>query len=256
MESQKELADGNNSLSSFIQDVALLTDMDTDDDSTNDRVALMTVHSAKGLEFPTVYIAGMEEDLFPSMMSTDSRESVEEERRLFYVALTRAEKRAILTYASQRYRWGKLTDGELSRFVDEIDDKYLDLGVESTAASRVSHILDASIFRGDSHIVARGAVADSYSGFSHRQNTIPVRKKSSSSIDPSRLRRITDVTGNTSSPSQEVSLSIGQRVRHERFGIGEVLSLEGSGGDAKAIIRFEDVGEKKMLLKFAKIQKI
>ena len=255
VESQKELADGNNSLSAFIQDVALLTDMDTDDDSNKDRVALMTVHSAKGLEFPTVYIAGMEEDLFPSMMSTDSREGVEEERRLFYVALTRAEKRAILTYASQRYRWGKLTDGELSRFVDEIDDRYIDMGVDSNTASKVSHILDASIFEKGSHIVARGSAADAYtSQFTSRGNSIPVRKKAT--IDPSRLRRVADVNGTKDNTSSSLDLQVGQRVRHERFGVGEVLSLEGSGGDARAIIRFEDVGEKKMLLKFAKIQKI
>jgi DNA helicase-2/ATP-dependent DNA helicase PcrA len=192
------------------------------------------------------------------MMSTDSREGVEEERRLFYVALTRAEKRAILTYASQRYRWGKLTDGELSRFVDEIDDRYIDMGVDSSTASRVSHILDASIFEKDSHIVARGGAADAYtSPFTSRGNTIPVRKKSASStIDPSKLRRVSEVSGTRDSSSAMLDLQVGQRVRHERFGVGEVLSLEGSGGDARAIIRFEDVGEKKMLLKFAKIQKI
>src|SRR5699024_6480411 len=108
VDGQKEIADEDASLSTFVQQVALLTDMDRGDESETERVGLMTVHMAKGLEFKTVFVAGMEENLFPSMMSSSSREEIEEERRLFYVALTRAEQRAILTYAEQRYRWGKL----------------------------------------------------------------------------------------------------------------------------------------------------
>ncbi|WP_274971788.1 ATP-dependent helicase, partial [Zunongwangia profunda] len=125
VEEQKELADANGSIAEFLEDVALATDMDKDTED-EDRVALMTIHLAKGLEFPYVYIVGMEEDLFPSAMSMNTRSELEEERRLFYVAVTRAEKQAFLTYTQSRYRWGKLVDAEPSRFIEEIDDKYLD----------------------------------------------------------------------------------------------------------------------------------
>ena len=125
VEEQKELADATGSLAEFLEDVALATTLDNDT-GDDDRVALMTIHLAKGLEFPFVYIVGMEEDLFPSGMSMSTRSELEEERRLFYVALTRAEKQAYLTYTESRYRWGKLVDAEPSRFIEEIDDKYLD----------------------------------------------------------------------------------------------------------------------------------
>ena len=125
VEGQKELADATGNISEFLEDVALATDMDKDT-SDDDRVALMTIHLAKGLEFPYVYIVGMEEDLFPSAMSMNTRSELEEERRLFYVALTRAEKQAYLTYTQNRYRWGKLIDAEPSRFLEEIDEEYLE----------------------------------------------------------------------------------------------------------------------------------
>ena len=128
-EQQKELAEGDPSLANFLSDVALLTDRDNEVDDGTPKVSMMTIHLAKGLEFPYVYIVGLEENLFPSMMSSGSRSELEEERRLFYVALTRAEKRAHLTYAHTRYRWGKLIDCEPSRFIDEIDEKYLDIKV-------------------------------------------------------------------------------------------------------------------------------
>src|SRR5699024_1139419 len=124
VEQQKEIDGATGDISEFLEDVALATDLDKETDDNN-RVALMTVHLAKGLEFPYVYIVGMEENLFPSGMNLNSRSELEEERRLFYVALTRAEKQAYLTYAQSRYQWGKLTDAEPSRFIDEIDDKYL-----------------------------------------------------------------------------------------------------------------------------------
>ncbi|MGB5647925.1 MAG: UvrD-helicase domain-containing protein, partial [Muriicola sp.] len=125
VEGQKELADAKGDITEFLEDVALATDLDKDT-GDDDRVALMTIHLAKGLEFPYVYIVGMEEDLFPSAMSMNTRSELEEERRLFYVALTRAEKQAYLTYTQNRYRWGKLIDAEPSRFLEEIDEKYID----------------------------------------------------------------------------------------------------------------------------------
>ena len=128
-EQQKELDGGDPSLAGFMADVALLTDRDNEVDDGQPKVSMMTIHLAKGLEYPYVYIVGMEENLFPSMLSVGSRSELEEERRLFYVALTRAEKRAHLTYAHTRYRWGKLIDCEPSRFVDEIDEKFLDIKI-------------------------------------------------------------------------------------------------------------------------------
>src|SRR5690606_15245135 len=126
VDGQEELADATGSIAEFLEDVALATDLDADK-GDSDHVALMTIHLAKGLEFPYVYIVGMEEDLLPSAMSMSTRSELEEERRLFYVALTRAEKQAYLTYALSRYRWGKLIDGEPSRFISEIDDAYLEI---------------------------------------------------------------------------------------------------------------------------------
>ena len=126
VEGQKELADATASLAEYLEDVALATDMDNDKGNDAEKVSLMTIHLAKGLEFPYVYIVGMEEDLFPSAMSMNTRSELEEERRLFYVALTRAEKQAYLTYTLSRYRWGKLIDAEPSRFIEEIDEQYLE----------------------------------------------------------------------------------------------------------------------------------
>ncbi|MGB1404547.1 MAG: ATP-dependent helicase, partial [Flavobacteriaceae bacterium] len=146
-EGQRELADATGSLSEFLEDVALATDLDQDDDPSIDRVALMTIHLAKGLEFPYVYIVGLEEDLFPSAMSLNTRAELEEERRLFYVALTRAEERAFLSYTLSRYRWGKLIDAEPSRFIEEIDPQYLNRIVPEDRYQFKSFI-DTSIFEG------------------------------------------------------------------------------------------------------------
>ena len=144
VEEQKELADATGSLAEFMEDVALATDLDNEK-GDEDRVALMTVHLAKGLEFPYVYVVGMEEDLFPSGMSMNTRSELEEERRLFYVAVTRAEKQAYLTYTQSRYRWGKLIDAEPSRFIEEIDASYLEYLTPITE-HRYKPLLDSDIF--------------------------------------------------------------------------------------------------------------
>ncbi|MDD4819997.1 MAG: 3'-5' exonuclease [Flavobacteriales bacterium] len=258
VETQKEIADSDSTLASFIQDVSLMTDVDRSDQDKKDSVALMTVHMAKGLEFKTVYIAGMEEELFPSMMSSAERSDVEEERRLFYVALTRAEKRAILTYARQRCRYGKTSDCELSRFVQEIDDQYLDMSVPADMAKSVSNILDASIFGSSDKIVARGASAQNY-GQTYRRGgdeTSYQRKESAKpTFDTGNFKPVS-ASSSSQAKAGEINLNVGQRVRHERFGDGTVTAVEGSGIDSKAIIDFDNIGIKKMLLKFAKIQKI
>src|SRR5690554_566381 len=146
VEEQKEIVDATGSLAEFMEDVALATDADNDK-GDSDRVALMTVHLAKGLEFPYVFIVGLEEDLFPSGMSMNTRSELEEERRLFYVALTRAEKQAYLTYAQSRYRWGKLIDAEPSRFIEEIDDAYIEyLTPPLDGSYRYKPLMDTDIF--------------------------------------------------------------------------------------------------------------
>src|SRR5690606_17294866 len=147
VEGQKEIADATGSLAEFMEDVALATDMDNDKGS-DDRVALMTIHLAKGLEFPYVYIVGLEEELFPNAMSLSSREDLEEERRLFYVAVTRAEKQVFLSYTQSRYRWGKLIDAEPSRFIEEIDENYIEF-LSDPNEQRFKTLIDASIFDDD-----------------------------------------------------------------------------------------------------------
>ena len=145
VEGQVEVADSTGSLAEFLEDVALATDLDGDKGDPN-HVALMTIHLAKGLEFPHVFIVGMEEDLFPSAMSMNTRSELEEERRLFYVALTRAEKQAYLTYTLSRYRWGKLIDAEPSRFIEEIEEEYVNITTPlKNALPPIQFRLDCSI---------------------------------------------------------------------------------------------------------------
>ena len=256
VDGQKEIADEDASLSTFVQQVALLTDMDRGDESDTEREPLMTVHMAKGLEFKTVFVAGMEENLFPSMMSSSSREEIEEERRLFYVALTRAEQRAILTYAEQRYRWGKLTDGELSRFVDEIDENYLEFSVpKEMRRGAASAMLDASLF-GDAPASSSSSSQAAFRRKPSAGGASSFPASPGKSYRPKNLKPLSAAGAGRSSGAGDTDLAAGQRVRHERFGDGTVLSVEGAGADAKATIEFDNIGPKKMLLKFAKIQKI
>ena len=249
VEGQRELADATGSISEFLEDVALATDLDKDT-GDDDRVALMTIHLAKGLEFPYVYIVGMEEDLFPSAMSMNTRSELEEERRLFYVALTRAEKQAYLTYTQNRYRWGKLIDAEPSRFLEEIDEQYVEnLTPIDNAGYRYKPLIDADIF-GDvdksrlrQHKPTQGAPPKA-----GRPNENQLRK----------LRKLKPELsvpiGNTN--TVDPSLQEGSTVNHTRFGRGKVLKMEGAGNDKKAEIRFEKGDIKKLLLRFAKLEVI
>ncbi|NNL34175.1 MAG: UvrD-helicase domain-containing protein [Flavobacteriaceae bacterium] len=243
VEGQKELADSTGSLAEFLEDVALATDLDNDD-GNKDRVALMTIHLAKGLEFPHVFIVGLEEDLFPSAMSMNTRSELEEERRLFYVALTRAEKQAYLTYALSRYRWGKLIDSEPSRFIEEIDDEYLDI-LTPIEERRFNPMLDASIF-GD---VPANKIRFKKPVQRSTQKTKPEGFKIST---PKNLKPVKRSKGNTN--LFDSKLSVGNIVNHQRFGKGEVLKIEGVGADLKAEIKFEKGGTKKLLLRFAKLE--
>lgn len=245
VEGQRELADATGSIAEFLEDVALATDLDNDK-GDDDRVALMTIHLAKGLEFPYVYIVGMEEDLFPSAMSMNTRSELEEERRLFYVALTRAEKQAYLTYTLSRYRWGKLIDAEPSRFIEEIDEQYLDVKTPVNDP-RQNPMLSADIF---------GDVEPNRIRFKK-----PIKRKSEAKVPkfvaPKNLKPVKKKgaanENNFDTNLFDGNLAQGNIVEHSRFGKGEVLKIEGKGADVKAEINFEHGGVKKLLLRFAKL---
>jgi len=249
VEEQKELVDSNGSLAEFLEDVALATDLDADKGDAN-HVALMTIHLAKGLEFANVFIVGLEEDLFPSAMSMNTRIELEEERRLFYVALTRAEKQAYLTYALSRYRWGKLIDAEPSRFIEEIDDKYLEI-ITPIEERRFNPMLDADIF-GDVEPNTIRYKKPIQSKFQKKSSKATPEKFQIST--PKNLKKVANTNGNTN--LFDSKLVAGDFVKHLRFGKGEVLNIEGVGADAKAEINFENGGKKKLLLRFAKLEVI
>lgn len=243
VEEQKEIADARGSLSEFMEDVALATDLDNDK-GDSDRVALMTVHLAKGLEFPYVYIVGMEEELFPSGMSMNTRSELEEERRLFYVAITRAETQAYLTYTQSRYRWGKLIDAEPSRFIEEIDESFLEYLTPITE-NRYKPLLDADIFDDVDHSKLR------------LKKPVAGRAPSGPTEEQLRkLRRLKPVLSDTDKnfSAEDANLKEGTMVEHVRFGKGKILKIEGIGADTKAEIDFENGGLKKLLLRFAKLK--
>jgi len=246
IEGQKEIDGARGALSEFLEDVALATDLDKDT-GDDDRVALMTIHLAKGLEFPTVFIVGMEEDLFPSAMSLNTRSELEEERRLFYVALTRAEHQAYLTYAQSRYRWGKLMDSEPSRFIEEIDDRYLEYISAVETGYRYKPMIDNDIF---------GDVDKSKLRLAKPTNGTPPKRYGEE--PSSTIRKLKPVSGNAPSGNNlfDSGLVPGNIVMHERFGKGQVLNLEGVGADKKAEIKFDVGGIKKLLLRFAKLDVI
>ena len=238
-EGQIELADATGSLAEFLEDVALATDADKDDDPNADRVALMTIHLAKGLEFPVVYIVGLEEDLFPSAMSLNTRTELEEERRLFYVALTRAEERAYLSYTLSRYRWGKLIDAEPSRFIEEIDAQYVN-HIKPKEDYSFKPLINTSIF--GTHSKAK--------------SESKVKEKTISSPSPSQLKKLRKIDHRSSSSTtlEPLDLEEGMEVEHARFGKGVIQRIEGKGNDQKAIISFVGFGTKNLLLRFAKLK--
>lgn len=246
-EGQKEVDGARGALSEFMEDVALATDLDKDT-SDEDRVALMTIHLAKGLEFPHVFVVGMEEDLFPSAMSMSTRSELEEERRLFYVALTRAEHQAYLTYAQSRYRWGKLTDSEPSRFIEEIDSQYLEYLTPPESNYRYKSANDGDVF---------GDVDKSKLRLAKPVGSTPPKHVTDNEPKPDiNLRKLKPVSSGASSGSANLfdnKLVAGNVVMHERFGKGQVVNLEGVGADKKAEIKFEVGGLKKLLLRFAKL---
>jgi len=250
VEGQLEIVDSKNDLAEFLGEIALATDLDADKGDPN-HVALMTIHSSKGLEFNHVFVVGLEEDLFPSAMSMNTRSELEEERRLFYVALTRAEKKAYLTYALSRYRWGKLVDSEPSRFIEEIDDEFLDI-ITPIKERRFNPMLSADIF-GDvapNTIRYKKAIQPKFQKKVAKKKA-PVNFKISS---PKKMKKASEIEAPADANLFGGELTVGNRVKHLKFGRGEVLKIEGKGTDVKAEINFEFGGHKKLLLRFAKLE--
>jgi DNA helicase-2/ATP-dependent DNA helicase PcrA len=248
-EGQKEIDGARGALAEFLEDVALATDLDKDT-GDDDRVALMTIHLAKGLEFPHVFIVGLEEDLFPSAMSLNTRSELEEERRLFYVALTRAEHQAYLTYAQSRYRWGKLVDSEPSRFIEEINDEYLEYLNPVDSGYRYKPVMNIDVFGDIDKTKLR--LAKPTAGTPPKSPLAP-----EGGINIPNIRKLKPVSSNSgSSNAIDANLAVGNIVLHERFGKGQIVSMEGIGADRKAEIRFDVGGLKKLLLRFAKLEVI
>lgn len=261
VESRKEedLADEIR-LTDFLQEVSLQTDLESDDEAGTARVSLMTVHSAKGLEFPTVFIVGLEENIFPSMLSMNSRRELEEERRLLYVAITRAEKHCFITYAQNRYRYGKMEMEAPSRFIKDIDPKLL----------LVDDIKDIFMKVADSH----SSRPSSFSFDRLSQNSRPVASQFMADRKPREvMHRMEKPVDDTFSPSFRKLLSVSSGktrnsssatpvsdvkensiIEHERFGLGTVIRIEGTGENTKATVQFKNTGVKQLLLKFARFK--
>ena len=222
---EEEVVNSNGSLSDFLEDVALASDLDKDINKTEKKVSLMTIHLAKGLEFNHVYIVGLEEDLFPSALSSTTRADLEEERRLFYVAITRAKKKVIISYAKTRYRCGKLNDCEPSRFIKEIDEKFASF---NSLPATTNHIKN----------------------FKENNNSIRFKKPK----NKIQLKKIKSYSSSTQSISNYVDINKGDLINHNRFGKGKVIETEGEGADKKAEVEFNTSGLKRILLKFAKYE--
>ena len=252
---RQEEGNPNVLLGDFLSEVSLLTDQDSDKDGDDEKITLMTVHSAKGLEFKNVFVVGMEENLFPSSMVGDSPRALEEERRLFYVAITRAEEHCFLSYAKTRFRYGKMEFGSPSRFLKDIDVRFLRLPQDAGMFRRVEE--EAAAFRREN---ARGFAPDREDAPYGGKERVSVRPKQQiiAPTVPHNLKRVAP-SANTASTSPSAGASAnrvqqGQLIEHERFGLGEVLKVEGEGDNAKATIRFKNAGDKQLLLRFARFK--
>jgi len=235
-------------LDQYLQNVSLLTNVDNEKEEDLNKVTLMTIHSAKGLEFKYVYIVGVEEELFPSHMSTSTRQELEEERRLFYVAITRAEKQVQISYALNRYKWGVLSDCRPSRFINDIDIKYLELPEEEPDVEQ-----DDDDFN-DFKLKYKPK-------YNYRNNSSKTKAKPATvSVHPSKkFTKLNEAKVKITPDANFVAddpkkIQMGMSVEHQRFGIGKVVSLEGEFPNIKAMVFFQTSGQKQLLLKFAKLR--
>lgn len=239
---RQEEGNPNVSLTDFLSEVSLLTDQDSDKESDGEKVTLMTVHSAKGLEFRNVFVVGMEENLFPSGMVGDSPKAMEEERRLFYVAITRAEEHCFLSFAKTRFRYGKMEFGSPSRFLRDIDTRFLKLPQDAGMSRQVDE--GAGRFRREV------------------ERERPKAQVITPTLPPRNMKRVVEAAPVASSSSSAaastsaapIGVMPGQMIEHERFGLGEVMKVEGTGDNAKATIHFKNAGEKQLLLRFARFK--
>jgi DNA helicase-2/ATP-dependent DNA helicase PcrA len=232
---------GDKSLAAYLQQITLLTDADEKDPNA-DTVKLMTIHAAKGLEFPVVFVGGLEEGLFPNAMSINTREELEEERRLFYVAITRAKSRLYLTYANTRYKFGSLMQSDASRFIDEIPMEYID---KSYAGGGVKNQTSSNLWGSAFERMNRG-----FGGNTENKEKNFVSTLLSGNSKP---KEVTHVPSPNFTPSDISKLEAGMRVEHQKFGFGEVIKLEGSNHNPVATIKFDMNGEKKIMLNYAKL---
>jgi len=249
IDEQIQIEDGDPSLSNFMENIALSSDTQNDKEDDGNKVSLMTIHLSKGLEFPVVHLVGLEENLFPIFMSSSTREELEEERRLFYVALTRAEKQVFFTYAVSRFQWGKITDAEPSRFLSEIDAKYVEMINPVAELKFINRSgLDSSIFD-ETPSEPRFYKKKEEKKTLERNINVPPLKKT---LKPVATARIINPAGQSSQ-----DIEVGDMVRHDRFGVGKVEFLDGTDPqNIKAKVTFANEGEKNLILKFAKLTKI
>ena len=246
-------------LQDYLSEISLLTDQDGEKEEDTPKITLMTIHSAKGLEFKNVFVVGMEENLFPSLMSGGSYRALEEERRLFYVAITRAEEHCFLSYAKSRFKYGKMEFGNPSRFLKDIDARYLSLPQEEILTRKVDE--GAGRFRRAGHVSIHTGeereprYTDRHTPSMFDGGEIPQEPRPFVKPAPPRtLRKIpADSSAGVSSGSTH-GVSVGQTIEHERFGLGEIVRVEGTGDNCKATVRFRNVGEKQLLLKFARFK--
>lgn len=240
---REEEGNENILLSDFLSEVALLTDQDNDKEGDTEKITLMTIHSAKGLEFKNVFVVGLEENLFPGALSLNSYKELEEERRLFYVAITRAEEHCFLSFAKSRFKYGKMEFSSPSRFLKDIDARFLKLPQEEQMARQIEE--NASRFRKEQFF-----------------GQTSVRKPERETVhfsSPRNLKRVTEASAPVARPAASVAsagVQPGQVIEHERFGLGDVIKVEGVGENCKATVRFRNAGEKQLLLKFARFKVI
>ena len=258
---QRREQDGTeiSTISEFLQVVSLATDQDEDNGDDNNKVTLMTVHASKGLEFKNVIVVGLEEELFPSDMNLQSQNNLEEERRLFYVAITRAECNCIITYAKSRFRNGNTTYTIPSRFLKDIDASLLDLPSELQQSTTNTHPKENLSFQVSTGSSINGNYASKWS-----DKTIPTpdayhpsqSNNYSSSRRLKRIENVAPINKEVSNPTTSSTYHVGMTVIHSKFGKGIIKNIEGSGSGEKLIIDFENIGEKKILSLYARLNLI
>ena len=261
-------------LNEWIQDVMLLTSDDKSEDKeddANNKVTLMTIHSAKGLEFDTVIIAGVEEGMFPAQRSAEELQGLEEERRLFYVAVTRAIRKLIVSYSLSRYQWGNLTNSIPSRFIGEIEDKFYDrpewktakdaYTTESASSYSSSNRYSNSSSGASQNKWGAGSGSDtktSYTGETFRRKEVqkPTLTPTTPNVNIGNMKKVSVRSAETVSVNEQGGIKIGDRVKHERFGAGTVKTMEQTTTDTRICVEFDGSGDKNLLMKFAKLLKI